>query len=158
VGSIGDRARLHLEWEVHGTPGTLIQLTRQSLEEAEDLSDVTLEYTDGAIYGFSKDKLPPADCSASELTYKSLKEVERDRECAIGKTGQLTCQLDHVEAGSMKARCDDGWAWFGYEESDQPRLGMLKPGNRYLFTFRVVESSWAEMDLKFIDATPARQE
>jgi hypothetical protein len=151
-----DRTGLHSSWEVRGTPGSTIQLTLHPLEGADDLRDVTLEYTDGSIYGFSEDKSPPADCSATERTYTSLKKIERDRECAIGKTGQLTCRLDHVEDGSMKVKCGKDWAFFGYEEANAPQLGMLKPGNRYLFTFKVMECSWAEMSLKFIGAKPAR--
>jgi hypothetical protein len=156
LSSAADHARIFLEWEVPGTPGTSIWLKSQPLEEADELADVTLEYIDGSIYGFSKDKLPPADCSSTERTYKSLKKMERDRECAIGKTGQLTCRLDKVEGGSVKAECDKDWAFFGYEEADEPKLGMLKPGNRYLFTVRVIECSWAEIELKFVDVKPAR--
>jgi len=155
VRPIGDRTRLYLEWEAHGTPGTLIQLVRQPLEEAGDLTDVTLEYTDGSVYGFSKDKAPPPDCSVTQRSYTSLKSIERDRECAIGKTGRLTCKLDRVEAGSMQARCGEDPIGFGYAEEDRPKVATLKPGIRYEFTVKVKECNWAEIDLRFIDARPA---
>jgi hypothetical protein len=156
VSWIGERASILLQWDVHGTPGSLIWLKREPLEEAEDLTDVTLEYIDGDVYGYPEDKSPPADCSATPLTYTSMKKIERDRECAIGKTGEQVCRLDQVDSGSVKIACDEGVYWLSADPADVPRLGAVKPGQRYLFTFRVMECSFAEIALKFMDAKPAR--